>query len=416
MNDKINEAKGILNNINDDSTDQEINEAYNNLMSLTPEQEESVINAAEDMRKKDPDAILLEKIQNGEIKPDTSDLKTVDGFASIDPASGKVRNISYEAGGDEDIDIDDLLNDEIGDIEDIKLDENDIKGGIKAYNLEDIDADSIATILELSNRYQNGDTRIRYDELPSIIKSMIAKTIMEKNNSIYTGTKDLKDRMARSFIHEVTMEALSNKAQTIFVDMGNAINNYTKKEMSKSISSVSISHDKMFREKFLEFADKAEKEGKTEDAQKLRDVSAAYIEAHTLKSMYDIYAHTGKIKVKKFDLEKPDKVYQSMRDKYAKTKLNIKDVKILEPILDRHLPEYIDMDDIKALLIIFCKYCMNMSPSNIAEHTFMYYFIYNICMLDICDENNEESVKFKDETIKNITRFIELIRKKMGKE
>lgn len=416
MNDKINEAKNILNNINDDSTDQEIDKAYDTLMSLTPGQEESVKKAAEDMRKKDPDAVLLEKIQNGEIKPDISDLKTVDGFASIDPASGKVRNISYEAGGDENIDIDDLLNDEIGDIEDIKLDSNDIKSGIKAYNLEDIDADSIATILELSNRYQNGDTRIKYDELPSIIKSMIAKTIMEKNNSIYTGTKDLKDRMARTFIHEVTMEALSSKAQTIFVDMGNAINNYTKKEMSKSISSVSVSHDKMFREKFLEFADKAEKEGKTEDAQKLRDVSAAYMEAHTLKSMYDTYAHTGKIKVKKFDLEKPDKVYQSMRDKYAKTKLNIRDVAMLEPILDRQLPEYIDMDDIKAFLIIFCKYCMNMSPSNIADHTFMYYFIYNICMLDICDENNEESVKFKDETIKNITKFIELIRKKMGKE
>lgn len=416
MNNKIKEATTILNNVNDDSTDQEINEAYDKLMSLNPEQEELVKAKAKDMREQDPDAVLMEKIQNGEIKTDLSELKTQDAFASIDPNSGKVKHVLSSPGGDDDIDLDSLLNDDIGDIDDIVLNEDDIKSGVKAYNIEDMDADSIATILELVNRYQNGDTRIKYDELPSYVKSLIAKTIMEKNNSIYTGTKDLKDRMARSFIHEVAMEALSHKAQNIFVDLGNNINAYAKSELSKSISNISVTHSKMFTQKFIEFADKAEKEGKIEDAQKLRDVSKAYTEACTLDSMYKMYANTGKLKVKKFDLEKPDKVYQSMRDKYAKTKLSIRDVKMLEPILDRHLPDYIDMDDIKAFLIIFCKYCMNMSPANIVDHTFMYYFIYNICLLDMCDENNEESIKFRDETIKTITKFIDLIRKKMGKE
>ena len=89
---------------------------------------------------------------------------------------------------------------------------------------------------------------------------------------------------------------------------------------------------------------------------------------------------------------------------------------MLEPILDRHLPDWIDMEDIRAFIIVFCKFCMNFSPDVLEEHTFMYYFIYNICMMDMHNETNEESKVFYDELTKNIVKFIELIRKKRGKE
>ena len=222
--------------------------------------------------------------------------------------------------------------------------------------------------------------------------------------------------MAREFISELAIQSLSDKVQDVFVDLGNTISNYTKKELGKSLTDITYSHAIMFKEKFPAFAEKAEKEGKIKEAQQLRDVSAAYDEACTLNKMYDMYENTGKLRVKKFDIEKPQKLYQSIRDKYAHTKLTIRDVAMLEPILDRHLPEYIDMDDIKTFLVIFCKYCMNFNPSNIAEHTFMYYFVYNICILDMCDETNEESMKLKENTINTIVKFITLIRKKMGKE
>lgn len=416
----------------DSMTDAEINDTYDKVMGissvkeeepsestkLTKEQVKDVINAANKSFEKDPDAILMDRIENGEIAIDTSDLKAKQGYAVIDPASGKVKTVVDNPGGD-DIDIDSLLNDEIGNIEDVIVEESNIRHGLAdTYGIEDIDTEDVFVLLELVKRFNDGDTRIKYNDLPTSIKTKIANAIIEKSGRglVYTGTKDLKDRMAREFISELAVQSLSDKVQDVFVDLGNTIHNYTKSELSKSLTDITYSHSQMFREKFPEFAKKAEEEGKTKEAQQLREVSDAYNEACTLNKMYDMYANTGKLRVKKFDIEKPQKLYQSIRDKYAHTKLTIRDVAMLEPILDRHLPEYIDMDDIKAFLVIFCKYCMNFNPSNIAEHTFMYYFVYNICILDMCDETNEESMKLKENTINTIVKFITLIRKKMGKE
>lgn len=417
----------------DKMTGEEINDTYDKVIGvssivngeptpeegkLTSEQAKAIINTANESFVKDPDAVLMDKIEKGEIKLDSSDLKTKEGYAVIDPSSGKVKQVIDNFGGD-DIDIDSLINDDIGDIEDVIVEEDNIRHGLtEAYGIEEIDTEEVFILLDLVKRFNDGDTRIKYNDLPTSIKTKIANTIIEKSGRglVYTGTKDLKDRMAREFISELAIQSLSDKVQDVFVDLGNTISNYTKKELSKSLTDITYSHATMFKEKFPEFAEKAEKEGKIKEAQQLRDVSAAYDEACTLNKMYDIYENTGKLRVKKFDIEKPQKLYQSIRDKYAHTKLTIRDVAMLEPILDRHLPEYIDMDDIKAFLVIFCKYCMNFNPSNIAEHTFMYYFVYNICILDMCDETNEESMKLKENTINTIVKFITLIRKKMGKE
>ena len=415
----MNEAElkaALANKDIDNMSDEEINETYDNLMSLTDDQVENIKNTAKNMRNNDPDAVLMEKIQNGELDLNTDDLKEQDKYAVIDPLSGKVKTLMDSPGGNENADIDDILGDDLKDIEDIEVTEENVRKGISELYGSDLNDSDVLVVLDLVKRFQDDGYKAKYDDLPSSIKSQIAKTIMEKNNAVYMGTKDLKDRMARTFIEEVSMQSLADKAQEIFVDLGTSINNYARKEISKSLSSITNTHSEMFTKKMLEFADKAESEGKTKEAEQLRNVSKAYTEACTLETMYNTYINTGKLKVKKFDIEKPQKVYQSMRDKYSKTKLTIRDVAMLEPILDRHLPEYIDMDDIKAFLIVFCKYCMNFSPSNIAEHTFMYYFIYNICLLDMCDETDEKSVEFRDNTIKTITKFIDLIRKRMGKE
>lgn len=424
------ELRKKLDNI-DNMTDAEINDTYDKVMGissvdeekpeptkLTEDQVKEIIGAANKSFEKDPDAVLMDKIENGEITLDTSDLKTKQGYAVIDPVSGKVKTLVDKPGGD-DIDIDSLLNDEIGNIEDVVVEESNIRHALsEAYDIEDINAEDISILLNLVKRFNDGYTRIKYNDLPSYIKTRIANIIIERSGRglVYTGTRDLKDRMAREFISELAVQSLSDKVQDVFVDLGNTIHNYTKYELSKSLTDITYNHAQMFREKFPEFANKAEEEGKTKEAQQLRDVSDAYNEACTLNKMYDMYANTGKLRVKKFDIEKPQKHYQAIRDKYAHTKLTIRDIAMLEPILDRYLPDYIDMDDIRAFLVIFCKYCMNFNPSNIAEHTFMYYFIYNICILDMCDDTNEESVKLKENTINTIVNFITLIRKKMGKE
>ena len=85
---------------------------------------------------------------------------------------------------------------------------------------------------------------------------------------------------------------------------------------------------------------------------------------------------------------------------------------MLESILDRNLPSYINMDDIRKFLITFCKYCRNFKPENIVEHTFMYYFIMNIRTLDIYNKDDEKDNEFYKKFINNIVSFIDLIIKK----
>src|SRR5699024_3685647 len=122
----------------DKMTDEEINDTYDKVIGvssivngeptpeegkLTSEQAKAIINTANKSFVKDPDAVLMDKIEKGEIKLDSSDLKTKEGYAVIDPSSGKVKQVIDNFGGD-DIDIDSLINDDIGDIEDVIVEED----------------------------------------------------------------------------------------------------------------------------------------------------------------------------------------------------------------------------------------------------------------------------------------------------
>ena len=408
----------------DNMSDQEINEAYDKLMNIKPEEKKEdntelteenvkdIIKAAQHIPR-DPETELYDKIQNGEIDTTTmkEELESKESYAHIDPATGKIKYTLSSPGGETDIDA--LIDEKT---EDVEVTEDNVYNSVKKIYGEELSDDDARIILKLVKRFQNGDTRIRYNDLPAIIKNNIAKTIMEENNAVYMGSRDLKDRMTRTFIEGVSSEAMIEQINDVYVDLANTINKYATEELSNSMDSITKNQRNMFETKFLEFADKAEADGKPEMAETMRNTSKWFKEAYTYETMYNTYANTGKIKIKKIELEKPQRVYQSMLDKYVKSKYNIRNVAMLEPILDRHLPDWVDMEDIRAFIIVFCKFCMNFSPEVLEQHTFMYYFIYNICMLDMHNETNEESKVFYDELTKNIVKFIELIRKKRGKE
>lgn len=425
MNQKKNDLSNVFRSPDiDNMSDQEINEAYDKLLNISPDTKEDtdtelteenvkdILKTAQRVPK-DPETELYDKIQNGEI--DVSDMKkdleSTESYAHIDPVTGKIKYNTPNPGGETDLDA--LIDEKI---EDVELTEDNVYKSVKKVYGTELNDDDVRTLLNLVKRYQDGDTRIKYDDLPGIVKSEIAKTIMKENSAVYMGSRDLKDRMARTFIEGVAAEAMINQINDVYVDLANTINKYATEELSNSMDSITKNQRNMFEVKFPEFADKADEEGKHDVAETMRRTSEWFKESYTYKRMYDTYANTGRLKVKKIELEKPQRVYQSILDKYAKSKYNIRNVAMLEPILDRHLPDWIDMEDIRAFIVVFCKFCMNFSPDVLEEHTFMYYFIYNICMLDMHNETNEESKTFYDELVKNIVMFIELIRKKRGKE
>ena len=55
---------------------------------------------------------------------------------------------------------------------------------------------------------------------------------------------------------------------------------------------------------------------------------------------------------------------------------------------------------------------MNMSPDNVDEHVYMYYFIKNILSLKYYNKDDEEEIKFYDKVRQNLIKFLELIEEK----
>ena len=61
---------------------------------------------------------------------------------------------------------------------------------------------------------------------------------MEENNAVYMGSRDLKDRMARTFIEGVSSEAMIEQINDVYVDLANTINKYATEELSNSMDSI----------------------------------------------------------------------------------------------------------------------------------------------------------------------------------
>lgn len=394
-----------------------IDEAYDNLMKMgdgekLTEDQINQIKLAAASSQKAPSTDLMQKIENGEIDFDqfSNDDDEV-MYANIDPVTGKPKAINAKAPSS-DYDLDDFFDaeEEFKDVEDMEISDESVKKALETKFGNSVQDSDAISIIQLVKDYQDGK-KIGYDDLPRMFKNEIAKTIMNANNSIYTGNKELKDQMARSFIDAISNESIINEINQIHTDLASSINNYVEKEIGAVVTKSNESQRDILQNKILEIANNIEKE-KPEDAKRLRDVNKAFIESYTYESMKKMLKETGKLRVKKIEIEKPMKVYQDFNMKYAKSKMTIQDISMLEPILDRNLPSHINMDDIRKFLISFCKYCRNFKAENIVEHTFMYYFIMNIRTLDIYNKDDEKEKEFYGNLINNISNFIDLIVRK----
>lgn len=403
------------------ATDEEVDEKFDSMMSMMSENKIS----DEDIAKMSglvednltEDEILLRKLQNGEIEYnlDLANSEDMTSNMTVNPFTGKPQSIGTPLSkGDNDLQKAFDLDGNIGDIDDLELTEESIK---KAFTFgkydTNIESEDIVVLLNLINRYQKNES-IKYNDLPLVIKKEITSVLTQGKNAMYSGNVELKNQLAKSFIEGLVMDCIQSEANTIFTDLKSSIDNYTKKELGDIYSKSSVTQRDIMENKLLEIAKKIENE-KPEDAKRLRDISKSFIESYTFEDMYRVFKDTGKLRVKKIELEKPSRVYNEFLHKYAKTKWSIGNVANLEPILDRHLPDYINMNEIRKFVMIFCKYCKNFDPTNIKEHTFMYYFVTNIASLDIYNETNEEDKKFYDTLIRNIIYFIDLIERKEQK-
>lgn len=406
-----------------------INAAYDGIMNetekgyqLSDQEIDAISTTLEEQVEQSPDIKVLRQIQEGNIPKELleEDEDSVNAMAEINPITGQIMNvIPTQNSEDDNIESLDSYLDELDNIdaEHVELSEESIVKSLKNNYGSELSVKELQELFKAIEKFRN-DEKVTYNDMPATIKKEITKSITSmtdrSGSAIYVGNKELRNQMAREFITTVIQDSFTEEFSKTMIDLQQEIDKISKTEISKIYSNTTIRQRDILENKTLEIAKDIESK-EPEKAELLRSVSHAFKQSYLLEEMYKTCRDTGKLRVKNIELEKPSRVYNEFNMKYEKSKYTIKNIGILEPILDRHLPEYIDMQYIRKFLIVFCKYCRNMNPNNIQEHVFMYYFITNITSLDLFDKNNTEDKEFYDQIINNIVKFIELIKMRENK-
>ena len=275
----------------------------------------------------------------------------------------------------------------------IELDPEMGKDSLKGFGLSDEEA---MKVFDIISRYKAGEKFNIYHELPEKIQNIVRGLNGNNMATINATARDLLNH----FINEIE----SDKA---FVDLQVSISNELKQ-----INISQMYNDELKQNMEVELpkkADELEAAGEIEKANTLRVISETFIDSYTLKTVLHELNNNQSIRKKiRKDLSRYKRFVNEFNYKYLKSKFKIKDIKLLEKVLPEVLKnEGITVDDVKKFIIVICKVTKNMSPENIIEHTFMYYTIQNLLMLQYVDLDVSE---FGKQIYDNVVQAIKLMK------
>ena len=264
----------------------------------------------------------------------------------------------------------------------------------------DFDPDTIKQLLEVTNRKMKGEEFNVYKALPEKIQKLIntycgrgAIPLNTPNGNSFRNM--IAEQLVAEFISNISMERI----QTDFSKELEEIFDKGTKELSESIVGYTEERSRTYREA-------AEKMEDPEKKAKLIAILDNVDEGYNLTKLKE-YAKTCKIK--KYDLERPDKIYRGFLQKYKESKYNVYGIDMAIPIIIRNLnknedgtpistdsPDHFDDVDVNAFFVAFCKQTANYDPNNNPiDHAYMYYLMYNCVFTDINTGNAKDvSVKF----------------------
>lgn len=340
--------------------------------------------------------------------------KTSDTSSEVDPESGQptgthVIVAGWGMGRKENL-FDDFLGTDDDELKPSSEADTDITEShvSKAMDSKDLKADfaTIEKVKELIMKRNRGE-RIKYSELPEVLKEKVNPVVAALGRG-YTGPqiKTVRNMMADDIIESFYSEIITQKIDKEVVDLDTSIKNLAKTEYVDVNSDQRKQHFNTFVIKFPQMAEKI-KDTDPEKAKVMLDVSEGFKQAHSMEEMYAAYGNS-KIRIRRIDVEKLDKTIRRFNYKYENSTMVIRDISSAVDVLSRHVNKRISLTAIKTFVAIICKYCENMKPSNLAEHTFMYYLINNILSLDI-PFTNEADMVWNDEFLNNINKFLTLI-------
>lgn len=369
---------------------------------LTDEEQKAVMQTLEESAKQNENLKVLADLpsNNGveEHQPEQGTEKFVN--VSIDPKTGE-KTVLGEAVKTDPEDIGDVLertgvkanNEDFN--QNYQIKEEDLSKAIDDDTLIGKFSITPETSLELVNFLNDvkaGRKKISYNNLPEQIKGYVTD-YCNKNG---VASHSVQANTIRNNVAEMLISNLIDNIQmNSYMDDFNTELENIYKTTGEEISPLL----KEYNESRIEMINKAcaniEDEEKKVIVEKTLD---AINDAYELKRFIEAAPY---IKIKKFNFEKPEKVFKEFLYKYQNSKYNIYDLATVLQVLHRHLVqnkiiEETDVTSAIKVLLAFCIYCRNFKPENTEQHAFMYYFTYNIILLDMykADQYEEFSKKF----------------------
>lgn len=360
------------------------------------------------------ESLIEDEVNNTEIPevhPNPEELSPAEVMVSYDPLTGQQTIV------DDKVSIKDITSKQLeafnrtGDPTEINT--NLLKSIFQSGELKD---DSDATIMaQLMIRRMAGEKFNPYNEFPPSFKAMVDDVASHATNVSLKDLPGMKATVARSILDEVIKDyrkELSGGAMDLDTMLSGFDQDIEKinNEMGQEMGQLMLSLDQQRTQEIDAAIKRCEEEGKDEAKDKLLKMKAVLEEAYDLNK----FAEACKsIKIKNGELKKPQQVFNSFNFKYEKHDNNINNIADCPILLERHLPKYNQTQKL-ALCMAFCKYCMNFTPDDIEEHTFMYYFIRNIVAADrlsgrgkLISAMDEPSKAFYDRFMKAVSNCID---------
>lgn len=271
------------------------------------------------------------------------------------------------------------------------------------------DVTSLARAMEAR---MSGETSGLYEILSDNMKNYISGAFASASAEFDHKNLPTKNHITMCFVDSVVEDY--QKMATVNMDLDTALSGFDDKlreisdEFNSSLGSIMVDMDNERKSELEKAIERCEKEGNSEGAQKLKDIKEAISEAFELTKFKEF---CRECRIKAFDYKKPSRVFDTFNQKYINHSNIINDIRDCPNIMDNHIIKDNHNANL-AVCLAFCKYCTshNLNPSNILDHTFMYYFVRNIIMLDRINPRGMMGItiedKFKDfynTTVRNLT-------------
>ena len=353
-----------------------IDKEYENLLNATPESAPKIL---ENVGNIEEPVNAMNNISEDEKKEESKPQKVL---GSYNPATGNYNVIDTETSIEEIQqknleNFDAMINDETPDL---NADLNNFLDSCKDRIPE---ADAASKIAYLMANRIAGNNIDYYSNMPKFMQNTVSQIMANANTVGVPSNRILhKNQVAKMLIDEYVEEYKKSSQKT--VDLDTLFSGFTKDaaniadDMATQIGDLMLSFDDERKDQINNAITVAKANGNDVMVKNLEAIRDNIDKAFNLDEFKEFCKHC---KIKTIEMKKPNRVYDSFIHKYETNDAIINDIRTCPDVIIRHLTEF-TKDQAMMICLAYCKYCCNMNPDNMAEHTFMYYFIRNIIAID----------------------------------